>query len=158
VMTPKSLLRHPRVVSILDEFATGRFERILPDTMQNRSGEVSRILLCTGKIYFELERERERLGRKDIAIMRLEQIYPLAPEVLQAAFKPYGEGTPVFWVQDEPENMGAWPFLKLHFGSAVLGRWPLTGIFRPPSASPATGSHSSHKKEQERLIAAAFAS
>jgi 2-oxoglutarate dehydrogenase E1 component len=157
VVTPKSLLRHPRVVSTLDEFATGRFERILPDPIRNPAGEAARVLLCSGKIYFELERERERLERNDVAILRLEQLYPLQQEALQAAFKRYRDETPVYWVQDEPENMGAWPFLKLQFGDRLLGRFSFKGISRPASASPATGSHNSHKKEQERLIAPAFA-
>ena len=157
VMTPKSLLRHPRVTSGLDEFATGRFERILPDTIQNRTGEVTRILLCSGKVFFDLDRERERLGRNDVGILRLEQFYPLSDETLDASFRSYRDGIPVYWVQEEPENMGAWRFLKIPFGEAMLGRFPFKGIFRPASASPATGSHNSHKKEQERLIATAFA-
>lgn len=156
VLTPKSLLRHPRVISTLDEFATGRFERILSDTLRDRA-ETSRVLLCSGKIYFELDRERERRGRKDVAILRLEQLYPLPHEILELSFRPFRDGTPVFWVQDEPENMGAWPFLRLQFGEALLGRFPFHGIYRPASSSPATGSHSSHKKEQEKLIEAAFA-
>jgi 2-oxoglutarate dehydrogenase E1 component len=157
VMTPKSLLRHPRVTSTLDEFATGRFERILPDPIGSRDAEVSRILFCSGKVFFELERERERLARNDVAILRLEQLYPLARETLEAAFRSYRDGTPVYWIQEEPENMGAWKFLKGEFGEALLGRFPFKGVSRPRSASPATGSHSSHKKEQEKLIAAAFA-
>src|ERR1051325_8772955 len=84
VMTPKSLLRHPHVTSSLDELATGRFERILPDVLQNRDREAGRVLLCSGKIYFELERERERLERNNVAILRLEQLYPLQQEALQA--------------------------------------------------------------------------
>jgi 2-oxoglutarate dehydrogenase E1 component len=158
VMTPKSLLRHPRVFSSLEDFAAGRFERILSDANVNSGAEITRILMCSGKIYFDLERERERLGRKDIAILRLEQIYPLAGETLEAALRSYHDGTAIYWVQEEPENMGAWRFLKVRFGDAVLGRLPFTGIFRSASASPATGSHSSHKKQQEQLIAAAFAS
>jgi 2-oxoglutarate dehydrogenase E1 component len=157
VMTPKSLLRHPRVVSSLDDFTAGRFERILPDAIQDRSSEVSRILMCSGKIYFELERERERLQRKDVAILRLEQLYPLAYETLEASLRAYPDGTPVYWIQEEPENMGAWFFLKVRLSDKLFGRLPLLGITRPPSASPATGSHSSHKKEQEKLIASAFA-
>jgi 2-oxoglutarate dehydrogenase E1 component len=157
IMTPKSLLRHPRVASSLDDFAAGRFERILPDTVQNGAGETARVLMCSGKIYFELERERERLKRKDVAILRLEQLYPVADETFAAAFRAYRDGTPVYWVQEEPENMGAWRFLKVRFGDALLGRLPFKGIYRVASASPATGSHSSHKKEQEALMAAAFA-
>jgi 2-oxoglutarate dehydrogenase E1 component len=157
VMTPKSLLRHPRVISSLDDFSAGRFERILPDTAGSSGPDIKRILMCTGKIYFDLERERDRLKRNDVAILRLEQLYPLADETLDAALRTYRDGTPFYWVQEEPENMGAWRFLKIRFGEAVLGRLPLTGISRPASASPASGSHSSHKKEQEQLIAAAFA-
>jgi 2-oxoglutarate dehydrogenase E1 component len=145
------------VTSALDEFATGRFERILPDAAQNRAADVSRILFCTGKVFFDLERERERVSRNDIAIMRLEQIYPLAKEALEAPFRLYRDGTPVYWVQEEAENMGAWRYLKIQFGDALLGRFPLKGVFRPRSASPATGSHSRHRQEQEKLIAAAFA-
>jgi 2-oxoglutarate dehydrogenase E1 component len=160
VMTPKSLLRHPRVASAMDDFALGRFERILPDTLDaaaRSAAGVTRILMCSGKIYFDLERERERLGRKDVAILRLEQFYPLADATIDAALRSYPDATPLFWIQEEPENMGAWRFLKTRFGEAVLGRLPFRGISRPPSASPATGSHSSHKKEQEQLIALAFA-
>src|SRR2546425_1901366 len=157
IMTPKSLLRHPQVTSTLDAFATGRFERILPDAARNAPGEVTRILFCSGKIFFELERERQHLARHDVAILRLEQVYPLAEETLEASFRSYRDGTPVYWVQEEPENMGAWRFLKIQFGETLLGRFPFKGIFRPRSASPATGSHSSHKQEQEKLIAAAFA-
>jgi 2-oxoglutarate dehydrogenase E1 component len=157
VMTPKSLLRHTRVTSSLDDLAAGRFERILQDANTASGAEVARILMCSGKIYFDLDRERERQGRKDIAILRLEQLYPLADATLDAALRSYRDGTPLYWVQEEPENMGAWRFLKIRFGEAVLGRLPLKGISRPASASPATGSHSSHKKEQEQLITAAFA-
>jgi 2-oxoglutarate dehydrogenase E1 component len=157
VMTPKSLLRHPRVVSSLNDFAQGRFERILPDANADSGADITRILICSGKIYFDLEKERERRQRKDVAILRLEQLYPLADETLDAALRSYRDGTVVYWVQEEPENMGAWRFLKIRFGEAVLGRLPLRGISRPASASPATGSHNSHRKEQEQLIAAAFA-
>jgi 2-oxoglutarate dehydrogenase E1 component len=157
VMTPKSLLRHPRVVSSLDDFASGRFERILRDTVQDRKVDVTRVLMCSGKVYYDLERERERSQRTDVAILRLEQIYPIAHDTLEAALRPYRDGTPVVWVQEEPENMGAWLFLKMWFGDALWGRLPFRGIARPASASPATGSHSSHKKEQEKLIAEAFA-
>jgi 2-oxoglutarate dehydrogenase E1 component len=158
VMTPKSLLRNPRVVSNLNDFATGRFERILPDSNSGPGGEITRILMCSGKIYFDLDKERERLQRKDVAILRLEQFYPLADEILEAALRSYRDGTDMYWVQEEPENMGAWPFLKLRFGDAIFDRLPFKGISREASASPATGSHSSHRKEQEQLIAAAFAS
>jgi 2-oxoglutarate dehydrogenase E1 component len=157
VMTPKSLLRHPRVTSTLEDFAAGRFERILPDSGSGKGSETTRILMCSGKVYFDLDRERDRLGRKDVAILRLEQIYPASDAIFEASLRSYRDGTPLCWVQEEPENMGAWRFLKVRFGEAVLNRLPFKGISRPASASPATGSHSSHKKEQEKLIAEAFA-
>src|SRR6185295_8138571 len=118
-MTPKSLLRNPRVASNLDDFAAGRFERILPDANSDAAG-MTRILMCSGKVYFDLDRERERLGRKDVAILRFEQLYPFADETIEAVLRSYPDGTPVYWVQEEPENMGAWRFLKMQFGEAML--------------------------------------
>jgi 2-oxoglutarate dehydrogenase E1 component len=155
VMTPKSLLRHSECVSTLDDLAKGVFERIIPDPLgENR--EIERILLCSGKIYYELAEKRRQLGRDDIAILRIEQLYPLPDEVLSRALAPYRDGTPVFWVQEEPRNMGAWQYIRVRFGETMLGRCRLSGIFRDESSSPATGSMSSHKLEQMRLIDQAF--
>jgi 2-oxoglutarate dehydrogenase E1 component len=113
-------------------------------------------LLCTGKIYYELEQAREKMQRKDIAILRVEQLYPLPDETLQFALRQYKEGTPVIWVQEEPENMGAWHYFRVRFCEKMLGRYPFSGLTRPASASPATGSHSAHKKEQDQIITAAL--
>jgi 2-oxoglutarate dehydrogenase E1 component len=167
VMSPKSLLRHPQAVSSLDDCASGSFQRIMPDTLMTRGenpdalsarGEkVTRILLCSGKIYYELAAEREKLGRDDVAILRIEQLYPLREEHLRMALAPYADGTPATWVQEEPENMGAWRYLYCGFGHTLLGRIPFTCISRPAAASPATGSHSSHKLEQQELLSQAFA-
>jgi 2-oxoglutarate dehydrogenase E1 component len=156
VMTPKSLLRHPKVVSTLDECARGGFLRLLPDALSRPVGQVRRLLLCTGKVYYDLEAYREENKRDDVAIVRLEQLYPLNPDLLQRALADYAEGTPVFWVQEEPENMGAWSYMRLRFGETLWGRFPFAGITRPASASPATGSHRCHKQEQARIVARAF--
>ena len=156
VMTPKSLLRHPRAVSPLDDCSTGRFQRVIPDAMENRP-RVDGVLLCSGKIYYELEQEREELGRQDVAIVRLEQLYPLPMDLLKSALAPYPDGTPVYWVQEEPENMGAWRFLLARLGLELFDRLPFSGIFRRASPSPATGSASSHKMEQKELLMQAFA-
>jgi 2-oxoglutarate dehydrogenase E1 component len=156
VMTPKSLLRHSQVVSTLEDCAQGSFQRILPDTMGKPGDRVKRILLCTGKIYYELTEHRAETKREDIAIIRLEQLYPLRPETLAAALAQYRDGTPVFWVQEEPQNMGAWFYMRIHFGENLLGRFPFAGISRAPSASPATGSHRRHKQEQAEIISRAF--
>ena len=117
---------------------------------------VERVLLCSGKIYYELAKEREELGRHDVAIVRIEQLYPLPLEPLQAALAPYRDGTPVFWVQEEPENMGAWRFLLARFGGELFDRLPFSGVYRRASPSPATGSASSHKLEQKELLMQAF--
>jgi 2-oxoglutarate dehydrogenase E1 component len=156
VMTPKSLLRHPAVVSSLDECASGHFQTMLADTVSPDPGAVSRILLCTGKVYYDLEKHRADAGRNDVAIIRLEQLYPLRLEQLKSLLAPYRDGTPLVWVQEEPENMGPWRFLRVRFGETAFRRLPFSGIYRPESASPATGSASAHKKEQEELVAAAF--
>jgi 2-oxoglutarate dehydrogenase E1 component len=156
VMTPKSLLRHPRAISTLDACAQGRFYRVLPDVL-GTGNAARRVLMCTGKIYFDLEERREKTGRNDVAIIRLEQLYPLSERQLRAALEPYQEGTPLIWVQEEPENMGAWRFLRIKLGDQVLSRFPFSGLCRPASASPATGSAASHRREQEEMLSLAFA-
>ena len=149
IMTPKSLLRHPKSVSSLNECATGHFETVLPDPRAPAS--VRRVLLCSGKVYFDLlEKQRE-----DVAILRLEQLYPLRNSELEQAFSPYSKDAPVVWVQEEPENMGAWRFLRIKFGDSILGR-RLQLVSRPTAASPATGSSKRHKSEQSQLISAAY--
>ncbi|MDQ3813945.1 MAG: 2-oxoglutarate dehydrogenase E1 component, partial [Armatimonadota bacterium] len=158
VMAPKSLLRHLEAVSSLQECATGRFQRIIPDALQKPGNEISRVLLCTGKIYYELDQRREKLQREDVAILRVEQLYPLPPEILNAALAPYRDGTAVVWVQEEPENMGAWRYIHAMFCAGHFSRFSFSGVYRPASASPATGSASSHKKEQEQLLTEAFSS
>jgi 2-oxoglutarate dehydrogenase E1 component len=161
VLTPKSLLRSAKVASSLADLAHGTFLRVIGDPLaEQRAAEVRRILLCTGKLYWELreraEQHAEERGRRDVAIVRLEQIYPLPEDELRAALRPYAPELGVVWVQEEPRNMGAWPFLHLNACIELLGR-PLGGIYRHESASPATGSSASHRIEQEELLAAAFA-
>jgi 2-oxoglutarate dehydrogenase E1 component len=147
VMTPKSLLRHPRCVSSLEDCATGRFQRIIGDPQIRQP---RRILLCSGKLYYELLQEREKLKRDDVAIVRIEQFYPLASDTLRATII-----APAVWVQEEPENMGAWRFLRTQFCDEMFGQ-PFHGIYRAASASPATGSAASHKLEQQELLRRAF--
>jgi 2-oxoglutarate dehydrogenase E1 component len=158
VMTPKSLLRHPRAVSTLDELATGRFHRILPDSPPEgatRRENVSRVLICSGKVYFDLEDERAKRKADDVAILRLEQIYPLQERDLKDALAPYAADVPVVWVQEEPANMGAWHHLLVRFGMHIVGR-PFSSATRAAAASPATGSPSSHKIEQQEVLDRAF--
>lgn len=157
VMSPKSLLRHPQVVSAMDELALGRFHSVLADSTVDPA-RVRRVLLCSGKIYYELDQRRRDLAVTDIAIVRIEEIYPLPRAELTQALEVYPENTPCMWVQEEPENMGAWNFLRIQFGQRLLERFPFSGIHREAAASPATGSNSSHKLEQAELLTAAFAS
>ncbi len=159
ILSPKSLLRHPKATSALSEFSSGRFQRILPDPVMADldSSAVRRVILCTGKAFYSLEQRREELGCKDVALVRLEQLYPLPDEHLRAALQPYASGVPVVWTQEEPENMGAWRHLRARFGAHLFSRHPLGCISRAESASPATGSASSHKLEQEELLEKAFA-
>jgi 2-oxoglutarate dehydrogenase E1 component len=156
VFTPKSLLRHPRATSNFDEVAQGRFRRVIADEVSPGGADTSRVLLCTGKVYYELEKHREDLERNDVAILRIEQLYPLPKRSLAMTLEKYAPGTPLVWVQDEPENMGAWAFIRMNLGNRAFGRFPLSRVSRARSASPATGSASSHRIEQQELIDAAF--
>ena len=153
VMSPKSLLRHPATVSPLDAFTSGRFQRILTDDLDPEG--VTRVLLCSGKLYYELLAERQARQRSDLAILRLEQLYPLEEALIAEVLAPYAAGTPVFWVQEEPANMGAWSHLRVRWCQELAGH-PFSGVTRPASASPATGSGSSHRIEQTELINEAF--
>jgi 2-oxoglutarate dehydrogenase E1 component len=156
VMTPKSLLRHPGCISSLDELATGSFQRVIPDGSGVPPHDIHRILLCSGKIAYELEKRRQELGRRDVAIVRVEQLYPLPRQALEETLAAYTPGTPAVWVQEEPENMGAWRFMRIHFGEKLLDRFPFTGMCRQSAASPATGSKKSHDLEQNELLTASF--
>jgi 2-oxoglutarate dehydrogenase E1 component len=117
---------------------------------------IKRILLCTGKIYYELLAYREKEKRNEVAIFRLEQLYPLCDGFLEKMLQPFAEKIPVLWVQEEPQNMGAWRFLHEKFGKHLFGRWPFAVVSRHESASPATGSHGAHQLEQKHLIERAF--
>jgi 2-oxoglutarate dehydrogenase E1 component len=156
VITPKSLLRHARCVSTLDELATGRFQAVIGAPRLAPSRKTSRVLLCCGKMYYELLESREESGRIDVELVRIEEFSPLPTAALAAALAPFPDGTPVYWVQEEPENMGAWRYLRVKLGETLFDRFPFAGIARDASASPATGSPGSHQIEQAELLARAF--
>jgi 2-oxoglutarate dehydrogenase E1 component len=155
VMTPKSLLRHPQAVSTLEDLEQGCFRRILFDRIAKPEG-VERVLLCSGKVYYDLVGLRDELKRDDVAILRLEQLYPLQDEELRQSLAAYPSKAPVVWVQEEPANMGAWRYLFARFGDRLMGTWPFSAVCRQASASPATGWHELHKIEQQKLLKAAF--
>ena len=158
VMAPKSLLRPPHAISDLADLADGAFQRIIPDVEGLDPKKVERVLLTSGKVYYELAERRKEEERDDVAIIRLEQYYPLHQDELRKVLDPYDTSTPVVWVQEEPRNMGAWSFLKLHFTEKgkLLATWPVKCVSRRESASPATGSSAAHKIEQNQLIDRAF--
>ena len=155
VMSPKSLLRHRRAVSTMDELANGAFQRIIPDPAVDPK-KVKRVLLCSGKIYYDILERREKEERDDIAIIRVEQLYPLRASELQSILAPYAREVDLVWVQEEPWNMGAWYFMRARLPEILGSETPLRCIARPESASPATGSGASHKLEQQMLLNEVF--
>jgi 2-oxoglutarate dehydrogenase E1 component len=155
LMTPKSMLRHPLAVSELKEFTQGEFRHIIDDEQTDKS-KVKRILVCTGKIYYELLKEKTDKQIEDVAIVRLEQIYPLHHDLLKSILETYPNAEEYFWVQEEPKNMGAWNYflttiLELEFD------FRFKYIGRKASASTATGSFKMHQAEQNSIISEAFA-
>jgi 2-oxoglutarate dehydrogenase E1 component len=154
IMTPKSLLRHREAVSPLSDLAEGGFETVIGERRDGAA--VKRVLLCSGKIYYELKRHRVERRRDDVALVRVEQLYPVPAEALAAALSEYPDGTPAVWVQEEPINMGAACFWSLRFGTRLFDRLPFSTVARTASASPATGSMERHKQQQAALLAAAF--
>ncbi|HEY7167351.1 MAG TPA: 2-oxoglutarate dehydrogenase E1 component, partial [Candidatus Binatia bacterium] len=155
VLTPKSLLRHPLTVSALEEFSTGRFRPVLRDDSVTPD-KVRRIDLCSGKIYYDLLAKKKELDRDDVALIRVEQLYPLPEKELRESLDAFSAETPVFWVQEEPENMGSWSYLNLRFRDRLFAKYPFGVFCRRRSASPATGSARVHKEEQDRLVTEAL--
>ena len=150
VMSPKSLLRHAQVVSSIDEFTKGSFQEIIDDTFVDTKA-VKRVLLCSGKIYYDLLEEQQKNARKDVAIVRLEQIYPLADKQLDAIIKKY-KGAELMWVQEEPKNMGAWGFILQNLYKKVN----IDVISRGNASSPATGYAKAHAAEQLDIVTRSF--
>ncbi|HTH04129.1 MAG TPA: 2-oxoglutarate dehydrogenase E1 component [Vicinamibacterales bacterium] len=156
VLTPKSLLRHPVVASTPRDLAEGRFRMVLPDAEAADTADIRRIIVCSGKVYADLVASDRRAARPDVAICRLEQLYPVPMRDLRATFDAYSKAEEIVWVQEEPENMGAWDFIRPHLVEVSNGR-PVRRIARPRSASPAEGSAARHTLNQQALVNQAFA-
>lgn len=150
VMSPKSLLRHPKVVSPLSEFTEGTFREVLPDTTVNAK-DVKRVVLCSGKIYYDLEEAREKEKVKDVAIVRIEQLHPLPKKQMLDVLAGYPKAE-VVWVQEEPSNMGYWNYILRLLYKEI----PMEIIARKASASPATGYNKVHVEEQKNIVAQAL--
>jgi len=156
VLTPKSLLRHAAVASTPRQLAEARFQMVLADEdAADRAGEIRRILVCSGKVYIDLISSEHRASHRDVAICRLEQLYPVPMRDLRAMFDGYPKASEIVWVQEEPENMGAWDFIRPHLREVSGGR-AVRHVARPRSASPAEGSAARHALNQQVLVNLAF--
>lgn len=150
VMSPKSIFRHPKVVSPIEKFTKGSFTEVYGDEFADAK-KVKKVLLCTGKVYFDLLDKQEKEKRNDVAIIRIEQLFPFPEEKVNAQIAKY-KNAPVYWVQEEPENMGYWSYIIREFGWKKFEGL----VARKKSASPATGFLKIHNEEQVNLIERAF--
>ena len=153
LMTPKSLLRHKDAVSPVNEFTDGRFQEILDDPAAEPD-RVRRVVMCSGKVYYDLAHARLEKESNDVAIVRVEQLYPLAEERVRQVLGRYRRAKELVWAQEEPQNMGGWSYMDGRLRD--IGYEPLF-VGRDASASPATGSHHVHDHEQSELVEAALA-
>jgi 2-oxoglutarate dehydrogenase E1 component len=153
VMTPKSLLRLPAATSLVSDFAAGRFHEVLDDSIAS-ADIVARVLLCSGKVFYDIAKRRDELKSQTVAIVRLEQLYPWPETQLAAVLGRYRRSREWIWVQEESQNMGGWSFAESRL--RAMG-FPFEFVGRDASASPATGSHHIHQREQELIVAGAFA-
>ena len=150
VMSPKSLLRHPKVVSPLEDFANGTFQPIIDDATAD-AAKVEKLILCSGKIYYELLAKKEELNMENVALVRFEQIYPIQQDKIQEIFAKYSNRKELYWVQEEPENMGSWSYILRNFRDTGIQ------VIAPvPSGSPAPGSHKMFERNQNAIINKVF--
>lgn len=156
VMTPKSFLRHPLAVSPIEELTKGEFQLIIPEIDPIDSNNVDRLIICCGKVYYDLLEKRRQEKLLTTAIIRIEQLYPFAEEQLKSIIVTYKKAKKVVWCQEEPQNQGAWYSTQHHLRACLRKDQELDYAGRKPSASPAVGYLSVHEKEQKELIAEAF--
>ena len=158
ILTPKSLLRHKDAVSSLDELARGQFQTVIGEVDELDAKKVKRIILCSGKIYYELLAARRERAQADTAVLRMEQLYPFPEEAFAAEMKKFPNAKEVVWCQEEPRNQGAWYWFvsRQHLVRAVGAKQQLLLVSRPASASPAVGYYAKHNAQQKTIIDAAF--
>ncbi len=157
VMSPKSLLRHKEAVSTLDELASGQFQNVIGETEKLVAKNVRRVIVCAGKVYYELAAYRREHKCNDVAILRMEQLYPFPHADFKAALAKFPRATEVVWCQEEPQNQGAWYRLRAYFRADALPDQVVAYAGRPVSASTAVGYMSKHIERQQQLVADAFA-
>ena len=158
IITPKSLLRHKDAVSTLDDLSKGTFETVIGEVDELDVDKVKRVIVCSGKIYYELLAHRRANDIKDMAIIRLEQLYPFPAEAFSAEVNKYPNATEVVWCQEEPRNQGVWYWLasRHHLDSALGGKHKFLLVARPAAASPAVGYYAKHNAQQKAVIENAF--
>jgi 2-oxoglutarate dehydrogenase E1 component len=157
IMTPKSLLRHPAATSTVDEFVKGRFQRVLDDpTLPGEREEVTRLVLCSGKIYYDIVSHEERAAARNVAVARIELLYPFPMKELQDLFRSYPSLREVVWVQEEPKNMGARSFMKYRLDEIVPQGIAYDYVGRELRASPGEGYAIAHRREQDRIVRVAL--
>ncbi len=156
IMTPKSLLRHPQAKSALSDLANGRFEVVLPEVEDIDAAKVKRVIDCSGRVYYDLLAARTERKADDVAIVRIEQIYPFPHKAFAAEIKRYPNARDIVWCQDEPQNQGAWFFVQHHIHENMLEGQRLAYAGRAASASTAVGYYAKHAEQQKELIATAF--
>jgi 2-oxoglutarate dehydrogenase E1 component len=158
IITPKSLLRHKDATSPLEEFTNGKFHTVIGETEALDPKKVTRVVLCTGKIYYELMAHRREQKITNTAIVRLEQLYPFPEEALKAELAKWPKAKELVWVQEEPRNQGAWYWLasRHHIDHSVASGQALFLVSRPASASPAVGYYAKHNAQQKAVIEGAF--
>jgi 2-oxoglutarate dehydrogenase E1 component len=156
VMTPKSLLRHELSVSSLEDLSGGGFARVIGEVDDVPAQQVQRIVFCSGKVYFDLLTARRKEALRDVALVRIEQLYPFPSEEYQAMLNRYPNAREVVWCQEEPQNQGAWYQIRHRLQELVMGRRPVLYAGRGPAAAPATGIAKIHEIEQQTVVAAAL--
>ena len=156
IMTPKSLLRNKDATSPVSEFTKGAFQTVIPDKADLKADKVKRVIACSGKVYYDLAKKREENGVTDIAILRVEQLYPFPHKAFANEIKKYPNATDIVWCQDEPQNQGAWFFVQHYIHENMLAGQKLGYAGRAASASPAVGYAHLHQDQQKALIEAAF--
>jgi 2-oxoglutarate dehydrogenase E1 component len=156
VMTPKSLLRHASTASTPAELSEGRFQKFIDDDGITQPAKVKRVVLCSGKIHVDLATSEARKDSQSVALTRVEQLYPFPADQVRAAFDRYPKLREVCWVQEEPENMGAWEFVRPLLEQLIDGRWPLRYIGRVRNSSPSEGSSAWHAANQRAIVDQVF--
>jgi len=157
IFTPKSLLRNKEATSPLSEFTKGGFQTVIGEVKELKADKVKRVIACSGKVYYDLVKRREEKGSDDVAVVRVEQLYPFPHKAFAAELKKYPNATDVVWCQDEPQNQGAWFFIQHNIHENMHEGQKLGYAGRAASASPAVGYAHLHQDQQKALIDAAFA-